>query len=148
VADCQPDSEYAVKVADEAYHWYKSAAIRARRLYRATEISTIVVSALVPMSAVTLQDNVVVPAILGSIVVIITGLRSIFHWHENYLRFSHAREAVEAERRKYRVGAPPYADHGTRDATLVEEVTRIEQDEMGRWLQLASAPSSKPNAAN
>lgn len=148
MAELHRGSEYAVGVADRSYQWYKSAAIRSRRLHRSSELSVIVISALVPLSAVVLGNNVVVPALLGSVVVIITGFRSIFHWHENYLRFSRAREAVETERRKYSVGAPPYADPNESDAALVKAITNIEQEEMGKWLQVAQAPSSKSDSTD
>lgn len=135
---------YATQIADGSFVWYRTAAIRARRLYRLAEIAVIVVSALVPLSAVTLPGNTIVPAVLGSAVVVITGLRSVFHWHENYLRFSRAREAVEAERRRFRTGARPYDDRGSREAALVEAITRIEQEEMGQWLKVAAQPSRQP----
>jgi hypothetical protein len=91
-----------------------------------------------------LPGNTLVPAALGSAVVMITGLRSVFHWHENYLRFSHAREAVEAERRRLRTGATPYDDHQTRETVLAEAITRIEQEEMGHWLKVAAQPAREP----
>lgn len=131
---------YALNVASSSFEWYRRAAIRARRLYRASEFGIIIVSALVPLSTVAAPGISVIPALLGSLVVVITGLRSVFHWQENYLRFSRAREAVEAERRRYHTGGAPYSNNATRDVLLVEAITRIEQDEMGKWLQLA-APS-------
>lgn len=79
------------------------------------------------------------PAILGGVVVVLTGLRSVFHWQDNYLRFSGAREAVEAERRLYNTGAQPYVDPVTRDQILAAAVSRIEQDEMAGWVKVASA---------
>jgi hypothetical protein len=63
----------------------------------------------------------------------------VFHWQDNYLRFSQAREAVEAERRLYNTGAKPYEDQATRDQILVEAVSRIEQTEMGNWLKIAAS---------
>jgi Protein of unknown function (DUF4231) len=132
---------YAMRIADGSFAWYRTAAIRSRRLYRFAEISVIIVSALVPLSAVVLPGNTTAPAILGSAVVIIAGLRSVFHWHENYLRFSHAREAVEAERRRFRTGASPYDDDQTREAVLAEAITKIEQEEMGNWLKMAAQPT-------
>jgi hypothetical protein len=135
---------YAMRIADGSFAWYRTAAIRARRLYRTAEISVIVVSALVPLSAVVFPGNTIVPATLGSVVVVITGLRSVFHWHENYLRFSRAREAVEAERRRFRTGAEPYDDHRTREAVLAEAVTRIEQEETGQWVTMAAQPTREP----
>jgi hypothetical protein len=78
------------------------------------------------------------PGDLGAIVVVLTGLRSVFHWQENYLRFSSAREAVNAELRLYNVGAEPYDTGSSRDQVLVKAVSRIEQNEMSTWVQIAT----------
>ncbi|WP_369274575.1 DUF4231 domain-containing protein [Streptomyces sp. R11] len=129
---------YAMRVANGSYGWYHKAAIRARRNFRLTETLLLLVSASIPVSAVISPGTAEVPAILGGVVVVITGLRSVFHWQDDYLRFSEAREAVEAERRLYFTGAEPYADPATRDQMLAANVTRIEQREMGTWIQLAS----------
>ena len=79
------------------------------------------------------------PAILGAVVVILSGLRSVFHWQDNYLRFSGAREAVEAERRLYETGAVPYADETSKDQILAAAVSRIEREEMAGWVKVAAA---------
>ncbi|KUO19894.1 DUF4231 domain-containing protein [Streptomyces dysideae] len=135
-----PDSEpgYAMRLANGSYDWYRNAAIKARRYFRLTETLVLLVSAAIPVSAVISPGDAQVPAVLGGVVVVISGLRSVFHWQDDYLRFSEAREAVEAERRLYRTGAEPYDDPATRDRVLTAAVTRIEQREMGTWVQLAS----------
>src|SRR2546421_5262071 len=99
----------------------------------------LLISAAIPVSAVISPEDAQVPAVLGGVIVVITGLRSVFHWQDDYLRFSEAREAVEAERRLYHTGAEPYHDPDTRDRILTSSITRIEQREMGTWVQLASA---------
>ncbi|MFE6622523.1 DUF4231 domain-containing protein [Streptomyces sp. NPDC057740] len=138
-SDSSPETVagYAMRVADGSYAWYHRAALRARRAFRLTEILVLLVSAAIPVSAVLASTNAEVPAVLGGVVVVITGLRSVFHWQDDYLRFSEAREAVEAERRLYYTGAEPYADPETRDQALAASITRIEQREMGSWVQLA-----------
>ena len=133
-----PEPGYAMTLADASYDWYRRAAVRARTSYRVSEIAVLVLSALIPVVAVLSPDDATVPAILGGLVVVVSGLRSIFHWQDNYLRFSGAREAVEAERRRYRTGLPPYADPATREGELATAVTRIEQDEMSGWVRVAA----------
>lgn len=130
-------SSYGMTVADGSYEWYRRAAIKARRYYRVTEVLQLVSSAAIPASAAVARDNTAVPAILGALVVVFTGLRAAFHWHDDYLRFSQAREAVEAERRRYRTESEPYDDPRTRDQILTAAVSEIEQREMGAWLKIA-----------
>jgi hypothetical protein len=129
---------FAQATADGSYEWYKSHAIRARLLYRASEVGIIAVSVSIPAAAAIWPDHVVVAAVLGAFVAAATGLRSVFHWHENYLRFSEAREAVDQERRLYRLRTDHYSDDATRNENLVKAVSAIEQRELGSWLKIAS----------
>jgi hypothetical protein len=136
---------YALRVADDSYGWYQGAAIKARRYYRLSEIMQLVISASIPVSAILIPNDAKVPAILGAILVVLTGLKSIFHWHDDYLRFSAAREAVEAERRSYLANAEPYGDSNTKDRLLINAVTRIERQEMEVWTKIAA---KQPRAKN
>ena len=125
-----PRDRYSIGVADVAYTYYNQRAKKARWAYRTSETALPVAAAIEPNSAV-------VPAILGAIAVIVAGLRAVFHWQENYLRFSGAREAIEAERRKFHTCTPPY-DGENRAAKLTDAVSRIEQGEMAGWVKIAS----------
>jgi hypothetical protein len=129
-------SNYATVVADGSYDWYRSHAIRARRLFRISEVGVIVVSSAIPASVAIWNGQEWIAALLGAMVAVLTGLRSIFHWHENYLRFSAAREAVERERRMFRLGVGQYGDVRTREQRLVQAVSAIEESEMGAWLKV------------
>src|SRR5262245_8361827 len=102
-------------IANDSYDWYKRAAIRSRANHRWSAVAIQVVAASIPVSAVFDPTNALVPAVLGAVIVVLGGLRSTFDWHDNYIRFSATREAVERHRRLYRTGAEPYDDPATRD---------------------------------
>src|SRR4051812_11529593 len=104
---------YAISLADQSYDWYRTASIRARRAHRVSELLIIVASAAIPLAAVFGPDDATIPAILGAAVVVISAVRTVFHWHDNYIRFSAARETVEAERRMFHTSAAPYDDPST-----------------------------------
>ncbi|MET7372617.1 DUF4231 domain-containing protein [Micromonospora arida] len=135
--DTAAQAAYAMEVADGSYQWYMTAAKRSRCAYRAAELSAVALSAAIPLAAVLAPSLPQIPAVLGSALVVVAGFRAVFRWQENYLRFSQAREAVEAQRRLFRVGAYPYDDPATRAAELLKAVTRIEGDEMTQWTQIA-----------
>jgi Protein of unknown function (DUF4231) len=137
--------EYAIRVANDSYVWYKRAAIRSRRHHRWSAIAIQVLAAAIPVAAVINPDNATAPAILGAAVVVLGGARSTFDWQENYLRFNASREAVEGQRRLYRTAAHPYDDPATRDRLLVAAVTRIERNEMLTWFKTAA---EQPTAGN
>src|SRR5690348_1917452 len=117
-------SSYALSVADKSYDWYMTAAKKSRFYHRLTAIAIQLIAAAIPVSAAISPDSSIVPAFLGSAIVVLGGARSIFDWQENYIRFSEAREAVEKERRFYITGAAPYQDPDTKDQSLVTAVTR------------------------
>jgi hypothetical protein len=132
-------SPYAIGIADASYQWYVLASKRSKRAHRIADVGAVAISAAIPVAAVIAPEMPELTAVLGAVLVIIVGTRTIFHWPENYLRFSRAREAVEEQRRLYHVAAAPYDDPATRDRELVKEVTRIEQSEMGQWAQIVDA---------
>ena len=137
-AGASNETSYAMSLADDSYAWYRGAAIRSRRLYKVSEIAVLVVSSAIPAVGVIWPDSAMAPALLGVVVVILSGLRAIFHWQENYLRFSGAREAIEAQRRLYLTSSAPYDDAASREKVLAAAVTRIEQEEMGGWVKVAA----------
>ena len=137
-AETSANPTYAIGIANDSYEWYKSHAIRSRKAYRVSETAVLVVSAAIPAAAAITPHDAVIPAILGALVVILSGLRAVFHWQDNYLRFSGAREAVEAERRLYYTFTTPYDDSATRDQVLAASISRIEQAEMGGWIKVAA----------
>lgn len=135
--DASVEPSYGLKLANGSYEWYQYAAIRSRRAYRISETAILVISAAIPASAA-IQNDARLSAVLGAVIVILSGLRTVFHWHDNYLRFNGAREAIEAQRRLYHTGAKPYDNPATRDQILAAEVSRIEQEEMAGWIKIAS----------
>ena len=141
--ETRTEPKYALKLANGSYEWYRDRAIRCRHAYRISETAILIISAAIPTSAVIVQNDARLPAVLGAVVVVLSGLRAVFHWQDNYLRFSGAREAVEAQRRFYLTGAAPYDELGTRDQVLAAAVSRIEQEEMAGWIKI-SAERPKP----
>ncbi|WP_111832417.1 DUF4231 domain-containing protein [Actinomadura madurae] len=131
------ESSYALSLANSSYEWYFYAAKKARRYHRLSEIVNLLASSAIPVSVVAFPGIPLIPAMLGSLVVIVTGLRSAFHWHDDYIRFSEVRESVEAERRLYLTHSDPYADPDSRDKILAASITRIEQKEMSNWIKIA-----------
>lgn len=129
---------YAVSLADESYGWYRLAAIRSRRCHRASAVAIQVIAATIPVSAAIAPANAVIPAVLGAVVVVLSSVRAIFNWGENYLRFSIAREKVDAQRRLYKTSSIPYDDVCTRDQILAQQISTIENDEMRLWLKVVA----------
>jgi hypothetical protein len=126
-------------VCDDLIAWYATYAARARDRYRILEIALLIVGASISVAALAWPGNGVPAAVLGGIVVVLTGLRQIFHWQENYVRFTWACQTLKQERRRYDVEEPPYDDPALCDRKLMEVVNTVEAKETQGWAQLVDS---------
>jgi Protein of unknown function (DUF4231) len=132
----------AIEILDKSLRWYKKYAWRARVGYRVSEVLVLVVAAAIPASVAFTSDGRV-SAVLGSVVVVLTGLRTIFRWREDWPRFTQACSQLSAERDFYLARAGQYAG-ADRDAQLIERVGEIEAAETAGWVAMRRAPSDDP----
>jgi Protein of unknown function (DUF4231) len=95
----------------------------------------------VPIAGILTPGDARLPGVLGAVVVALTGLRAIFHWRDNWMRFSLASNAIRAEVRLYELGADPYSDAASRDALLVRNINTVEHSETSGWMSLAGPDS-------
>src|SRR5689334_16827400 len=123
-----------LELLDVQYGWYRSRAIRAGKLYKALEVTLLVFAALVPVSAVVTESWVT--ALIGAVVVVLTGLRSIFSWQDDWLRFTEAWQQLAFARTLYVNGMPPYENPATCESLLVRKVQEIQTAEVRGWLAL------------
>ncbi len=116
-------SDFALTFAKERCDWYHNAARTARFGYLATELLMVVLGAAVPLAAA-LESSVRLMAALGAAIVVLTGIRGIFQWHENWLGFIDAQMDIETEMALYQARYAPYADEdrGERLMRNVEDI--------------------------
>jgi uncharacterized protein involved in tolerance to divalent cations len=127
-----------------SFDWYRRHARYARGRYHGSEILLVVVAAAIPASAAYTSDQRV-SATLGALVVVLTGVRSIYRWHEDWLRSSEACAQLETARQLYMQRASPYA--GTdRDELLVRRVRDIEVAETTSWVDLRKSAATEASA--
>lgn len=139
-----PGPSRAVQECDQAVDWYARNARRCRVRHQVLEVLLLIVGASISVVALAVPAAGVPTAVLGAVVVLLGGLRQVFHWHENYVRFTQACQKLKAERRRYAVGQPPYDDPVQRDKKLVERLNRVEYEETMGWSELMQdrSPSS------
>jgi hypothetical protein len=140
---CIPKTESvgARAAADESFRWYVRHSNRARASYWASEIILLLFTAAVPISVIVDPRHAQVPAVLGGVVVVLAGFRAIFHWHENWTRFTLACSEINAELRLYNIHAEPYDRAKSRDTLLLTRLNLIEMRETSGWTTL-STPST------
>jgi hypothetical protein len=133
----------AVGVCEDLIAWYGKYAARARDRYRVLEVALLIIGASISVAALAWPGNGVPAALLGGIVVVLTGLRQVFHWQENFVRFTWAYQTLKQERRRYDVGEPPYNDPSLRDRKLMEVVNSVEARETQGWAELLDSKTGK-----
>lgn len=128
-----------IETVDKSYRWYATHAWRGRVGYWGSESALLVVAASIPAAAAFTSDRRV-PALLGAVVVVLTGLRPIFRWREDWLRFTQACNQLLTERDLYTARADEYAGDD-RDVRLIRRIRDIETAETAGWVNLRRGPS-------
>jgi hypothetical protein len=134
----------AIKKIDESFDWYRRNAKKSRNRFQIVEVVQLVTAAAIPPTA--LLNSPWVPAVLGALVVVLTGLRPVFRWHENYIRFTEACQELLYEKRRFDARLPPYGTSISAESLLVEAVNRVEAKETGAWIELQRALDKSGNA--
>ncbi|SNY33868.1 DUF4231 domain-containing protein [Paractinoplanes atraurantiacus] len=124
----------AAEVYRVARERYLRNAGTARRAYQVSETLLIVFAAAIPAS-VAFTDDARVPAVLGGLVVVLTGLRTLFRWHDNWIRNIETMVQLEAEWARFRHRLDDY-DKADREALFVQAVKGIELSETQGWVGL------------
>ncbi|WP_213454862.1 DUF4231 domain-containing protein [Rhizomonospora bruguierae] len=121
----------ALSTATDLRDWYARQAGRARLGHRVTELGVIVLGAAVPLAAA-LRLGGAVAAVLGAGIVVLTGIRGLYQWHENWLAFTRVRLALETELALFAVGAAPY-DGPDRAVLLVRAAEAVKSADTKQW---------------
>jgi uncharacterized protein DUF4231 len=123
--------------------FYQRTSRGARVGYIVSETVALVAAAAVPVSAATGAARWV-PAVLGAIAAITTGLRQVFEYRQNWILRTVAQEAIKARVAAYEAREQPAATR-----RLVHDVAGIALAETDRWRQLGeqAVPTPMPTQA-
>jgi hypothetical protein len=128
---------------------YQRTSWSARRRHSVVEVSSLVVSATIPALAAFALDARLVAAV-GSLAVLVNGLRALGGFKENWTSRTRARYAIEREIALFAVHHGKYAEPGAAVA-LVEAVEEICATEREGWVALRlsyGGHSDKPAATS
>ncbi|WP_211766362.1 DUF4231 domain-containing protein [Kutzneria sp. CA-103260] len=121
---------------------YQKSSRAARRLHSLIEAASLVVTATIPALAVFAPDARLVAAV-GSLAVLVNGLRALGGFKENWTSRTRARYAIEREIALFAVHHGRYGEPGAAVA-LVEAVEQICATEREGWAALRLAYGGVP----
>lgn len=130
-ADPWASADPALALAQRELNWYVRAAARARISNRVSEVALLVLSAATTVAAA-LGAPAWLTASLAAAVLIVTGLRKTFDWHENWLSFTANRTELRSLIHHYRLLPADQRDDEAR-RRLLEQVDETFSSEVGRW---------------
>ncbi|MBB4893521.1 hypothetical protein FHS39_002552 [Streptomyces olivoverticillatus] len=99
--------------------------------YYVSEVLVLAVSASIPVASAAGASSLV-SGTLGGTIVLLSGIRLIFRWRENWVRSATTYVAIERELMEWRYKRPPY-DGLDASGQLVDRVTQLVQLETSAW---------------
>jgi hypothetical protein len=114
------------------WRWYAGRARISRWAHHTLELVNLLLAAAIP-ATLALGAPAAVPALFGAGVVVCGGLRQIFDWHPNWIRFTQVKSEIERQVALFGAALPPYvrSEHAAR--TLVAAINETIQADLAGW---------------
>ncbi|WP_166679803.1 DUF4231 domain-containing protein [Kribbella pratensis] len=113
------------------WQWYREASGRARHRHGALELSALIVSAAIPALAAFDMDARVI-AIVGSLAVLLNGVRALGGFKETWTSRTQARYAIERQIARFATRESVYGQPGA-ESILVDIVEEICERDREGW---------------
>ncbi|WP_433796263.1 DUF4231 domain-containing protein [Actinoplanes sp. CA-252034] len=124
----EPIPDYVRRTWD----WYARRARASRWAHHGLELVNLLMASAIP-ATLALGLPPAIAAVLGAGVVLCGGLRQIFDWHQNWIRFAQVRSEIEQQVARFGAGLVPYARAEAADRALVASVNDIVQADLAGW---------------
>jgi len=142
-----PPESYVRSEAERVFGYYVRNAKASRLRFQISEMILLAATATVPVAGILTPGDARPAAIIGAAVVVLTGLRSVFHFYDNWTRFAGTCALLSAELRLYEASVAPYDVPATRDEILLRKINSAELAETVQWMKLPP-PGTTQGAAS
>ena len=115
-----------------ALQWYDEQARSNRLSYQSLRLFAITLAAAIPVLT-TSGAPALATAIVGSTIVVAEGTQQVFRFHDRYIGFRSAWNALDREKRLYASRSGRYANNSAPEQTLAERVDEVLAEETARW---------------
>lgn len=128
---------YITERLDPLISRYESKSKIYQTSYKFCKVSELVISAAIPI--VSLSDETIpyakyIAAILGAILVIITGLYNLYGFHSNWVEYRDICEKLKKEKFLFLSGAEMYKDADDPLSIFVSRVEAFKENENDSWM--------------
>lgn len=133
----EPQNEITLARLDEEIIWYGKRKRRNRNLYAGIKALQITAAAFVPVLTSTEYGRTSLSwliATLGAMVVVAEGFQQLGQFHQNWLRYGQACEALKREKYLFLAHAGDYSDSAVPVQLLAERLEDLLSQERGLWI--------------
>lgn len=140
-----PAPSDALEIWSDSHQWYYRSATWARRGFWVAEVVLVIITAAIP-TAVALDLSQRIPAVLGGIAAVLTGLSGIFLWRDSWVRFTQTYTELETEKVFYQYGIGVYDidDERARTKLFIERTRTIAGAETKLWTTIRQRQATSP----
>lgn len=140
------EQEYIKSRIDDPIQWYSNRSQWNQKLYKILRISETLFASLIPfLIGYVINTRLylkIFVGILGVIIVLISGILSLYKFQENWIEYRTVAESLKREKSLFSVKVEPY---NTADpfSLLVQRIENIISIENSKWSQYIKAPAKK-----
>jgi hypothetical protein len=142
-----PEQATLSRLADNLA-WYSAKSNSNKTWFQALKLATIVSAALIPVaSTAAVPHGAQLAAGLGVLIAVIESVQQLKQYHDNWISYRGAEEALKHEQYFYLGQAGPYRGVDNPHALLAERIEAIVSQEEKAWMSAhTSTEQSKPAA--
>jgi hypothetical protein len=127
-----PEVNPAFERLEDQLSWYDKKSIETQKWYKRLKISEIIAAAIIPFIAA-LDGFAILTGILGVLIVILIGIESLNHYHDNWISYRSTAEQLKHEKYLWLSKAGPYKDANNPEVMLAERVESLISREHAKW---------------
>jgi hypothetical protein len=128
------DTDSGYPRLEQQIDWYDGRSRRAQLLYKGSRISSLMLTASIPLLAPRGMDGTLI-AVIGALVLVIEGIQQINQWQLNWITYRATCESLRHEKFAYLGRAGNYRDMDDTEAhrALVDRVESMVSSEHSKW---------------
>ncbi|MCD6099158.1 MAG: DUF4231 domain-containing protein [Candidatus Marinimicrobia bacterium] len=135
------EEEYIKQRLEDQIKWYDEKSIKNKKYYNLFRTLEIIMAGAIPFVVGFISCNIqlikFVVGLLGVGVAVISGMQSLFKFHENWIEYRTTCESLKHEKYLYLSRCEPYDDE-SRFCRLVDRVENLISKEHSQWTKNVS----------
>lgn len=143
-------NEYMTQRVDTEIKWYSSKSKYCQKMYKAFQVTEIILAALIPVLSAYSSKRSEIPliiALFGATITIIQSITKLYKFHENWIQYRTTCELLKYQKYLYLTQSYPYnKTDETIENIFIKNIENIISSENNQWKTMHTA--NEENAKN